>query len=132
MLFDGARLPFRDETFAATLLLFSLHYADDPHALLLELRRVSRSCIVLHTTAATASSRSRLRRVEFLEGYLAFIFAQSLRLIPPTRFVPLRPRRHDTRAELDACIERAGLVVQARRSYARAVPGLSFELRSLV
>lgn len=129
--FDGVRLPFRDETFAATLLLFSLHYAEDPCALLRELRRVSRSCIVLHTTAATVADRWRLRFTEHLEGSLAFSLAQSLRLVPSTGFFPLRPRRYFTRAELDACIGRAGLVVHARESHPRMLPGLTFELRSL-
>jgi len=45
--FDGERLPFADDSFAAVLLVDVLHHADDPAALLAEAARVSRGSIVL-------------------------------------------------------------------------------------
>lgn len=47
MAYDGARLPFADESFDLVLLIDVLHHADDPAALLREAMRVSRGRVLI-------------------------------------------------------------------------------------
>jgi SAM-dependent methyltransferase len=44
--YDGYRMPFRDNQFSTSLLLFVLHHASDPIKLLVEAMRVSRRLLV--------------------------------------------------------------------------------------
>lgn len=46
-LYDGSRLPFPDQSFDVSLLVFVLHHAADPAALLRETSRVTRSAILV-------------------------------------------------------------------------------------
>jgi ubiquinone/menaquinone biosynthesis C-methylase UbiE len=46
-LFDGRRLPFADDSFDVVLLVFVLHHAEDPRAVLMEARRVSRRQVIV-------------------------------------------------------------------------------------
>lgn len=46
ILYDGERMPFRNDQFDTSLILFVLHHTFDPAKLLLEARRVSRRVIV--------------------------------------------------------------------------------------
>ena len=48
--YDGERLPYPSETFDAALLIFVLHHADKPEALLRETLRVSRRAAILEST----------------------------------------------------------------------------------
>lgn len=45
--FDGRTLPFADGAFGAVMAVDVVHHADDPAALLAEMMRVSRGCVVL-------------------------------------------------------------------------------------
>lgn len=45
--FDGWRLPFADNSFDVTLLVFVLHHADDPGVLLREASRVARRAVMV-------------------------------------------------------------------------------------
>lgn len=45
--FDGRRIPFDDDSFDVVMFVDVLHHTDDPEALLLEARRVSRKAIVI-------------------------------------------------------------------------------------
>jgi SAM-dependent methyltransferase len=47
MLYDGMTLPFDDKSFDVSLLIFVLHHAVAPHALLREAIRVTRSTILI-------------------------------------------------------------------------------------
>lgn len=58
VLYDGHRLPFDDGAFDTTLLLFVLHHAADPDAVLREARRVTRGrVVVLESIAETPWDR---------------------------------------------------------------------------
>jgi SAM-dependent methyltransferase len=46
-IFDGRRLPFPDDSFDVALLVFVLHHAEDPRAVLMEARRVSRRQVIV-------------------------------------------------------------------------------------
>ena len=47
VLFDGGRIPYGDQSFETVLCTFVLHHADDPLALILEMKRVGRRVVVL-------------------------------------------------------------------------------------
>jgi SAM-dependent methyltransferase len=46
-IYDGHRLPFKDNQFDTSLILFVLHHTPDPAEILVEARRVSRKIIVM-------------------------------------------------------------------------------------
>jgi SAM-dependent methyltransferase len=46
LLYDGLHIPFPDESFDVVLLIFALHHADDPAAVLREARRVCRRHVI--------------------------------------------------------------------------------------
>ncbi|MBI5760080.1 MAG: methyltransferase domain-containing protein [Planctomycetales bacterium] len=111
-LFDGHRLPFGDGEFAASLLLFVLHYPDDPLQLMREAGRVTAGrVLVLQSTYRGGVGLALLKFREFWLGRFAF------RLARITRFIgrvpcPLRPRRFWTREELIELGRRAQLTLR--------------------
>ncbi len=46
-LYDGYRMPFKDDQFETSLILFVLHHTPDPKEVLAEARRISRKILVL-------------------------------------------------------------------------------------
>src|ERR1044071_5905573 len=56
-LYDGRTLPYADGSFDAALLLFVLHHAEDPAALLRETMRVCRRIIVFEDVIANERDR---------------------------------------------------------------------------
>jgi ubiquinone/menaquinone biosynthesis C-methylase UbiE len=66
-LYDGRTLPFPDGSFDVGLLLFVLHHADDPGALLREAMRVCRRrLIVFEDENTTARDRRAFRRTHWV------------------------------------------------------------------
>ena len=110
-LFDGRNLPFGDGAFAASIMMFVLHYCDDPSALLREATRVTAGPIlVIQSTYRGRLGLSFLRVRDFFLGRFAFVVARCLRFIGTTR-CPLEPRRFYTRERLRDLIERCDLKV---------------------
>jgi SAM-dependent methyltransferase len=60
-LFDGQTLPFADGAFDVGLLLFVLHHADEPGALLSEAKRVCRRLIAFEDDTASWWNRATFR-----------------------------------------------------------------------
>ena len=52
-IYDGQRLPFKDKGFDAALLIFVLHHAEDPQAVLAEAKRVVRDKIIVYEDIIT-------------------------------------------------------------------------------
>lgn len=110
--FDGRRLPFAADRFSAAMLLYVLHYAADPVALLAEVRRVCRGPILLlQSTYRGPLSRGALALRELAMGRAALAAARAARLLPSAGDAALRPRRAFTRAQVTQVAARAGLSV---------------------
>jgi SAM-dependent methyltransferase len=65
-LYDGRTLPFADASFDVGLLLFVLHHAEDPGALLGEAARVCRRVIAFEDINATWWDRKAFRRSHWI------------------------------------------------------------------
>jgi SAM-dependent methyltransferase len=61
-LYDGTRLPFADNQFDISTLVFALHHAPDPRSLLLEATRVTRSALLIVEDSPRNSLERRLWR----------------------------------------------------------------------
>ncbi len=106
--YDGRRLPYASGTFDAAVLIFVLHHAERPEALLRETLRVSRRVAILESTYAWKWELALLRRLDRL--------ANRLRSEGPAREQegPLHFRTH---AEWLTCFEEAGVrIVHAQRT----------------
>src|SRR5689334_890680 len=58
LLYDGQHIPYADETFDVSILIYILHYLDDPASFLREVKRVTRKrIIVVQTTCRGATGR---------------------------------------------------------------------------
>jgi ubiquinone/menaquinone biosynthesis C-methylase UbiE len=65
-LYDGKKLPFADQAFDVSLLVFVLHHAADPAALLSEAVRVARSAVlVVEDTPMNAAERTLWRAWDY-------------------------------------------------------------------
>ncbi len=117
VLFDGSTLPFPDGAFAATLLLFALHYVVDPVGILRELGRVTNGrVLVLQSTYSDRTGNWLLRLREFVTGRVAFTAAKASGLIQ-TPHCSLYPQQFFTRPELVAVMQQSGLRVQSVHRY---------------
>ncbi len=54
-MFDGTRLPFKDDSFDVSLVIFVLHHAQDPRAVLAEARRVTRRHVIVFEDVNTTT-----------------------------------------------------------------------------
>jgi ubiquinone/menaquinone biosynthesis C-methylase UbiE len=119
------RLPFDDDSFAATLLLYMLAYPRDPAAVLTEAARVTRPgapVIVVQTLSANAFGRAWHRGREFTWTFVAFHVARMIGYVAREARFTMSTRRFYSIAGFEREIERSGLRVRASR--ARAVlPG---------
>lgn len=112
--FDGLRLPFEDRSVDHVLLLYVLHYADEPAALLRECARVARrSVLVVQSTHEGIVGEAALRLNELLWGPVAWGLARVAGWIPPGRF-SLGSRRFYDEARLLGIFTEAGLTVEGR------------------
>jgi SAM-dependent methyltransferase len=114
-LFDGRHLPFEDRQFDTVTLIYVLHYARDPVALLREAQRVCRSgVIVIQTVCEGSMGASSHCANEFLSR-LGFHAARALHAIPPVG-CPLGSARHLSRVELLEMARQAGLAPRELRT----------------
>jgi SAM-dependent methyltransferase len=82
VLFDGQTLPFGDQGFDGALLLFVLHYCDDPLALLREARRVTGGpLVVLQSTYDGLLAGAILRLYDFAWGPIGFALARMVGMV---------------------------------------------------
>jgi SAM-dependent methyltransferase len=108
ILFDGAQLPFADDTFACSYMLFVLHYAQEPVRLLREARRITRGpVLVLQSVYRGCSGLVALRANDVVWGPLAFGLARASGLIDPVS-CPLRAQQYFTRVLMGDIFEQAG------------------------
>jgi ubiquinone/menaquinone biosynthesis C-methylase UbiE len=56
-LYDGQRLPFKDNQFDTSLILFVLHHTPDPREVLTEAKRVSRKILVMEDIVTSAAHK---------------------------------------------------------------------------
>jgi SAM-dependent methyltransferase len=101
-------LPFSDRAFSCTLLLFVLHYLEDPVSVLRNLRRITTDrLIVIQSTYHGFAGRLLLGLREAIQGRGAMRAAQTFGLL---RACPcsLVPRRFYDRDNLRALFARAG------------------------
>ena len=57
-LYDGDRMPFRDNQFDTSLILFVLHHTPDPARVLAEAKRVSKKIIILEDIVTSPAHKS--------------------------------------------------------------------------
>lgn len=57
-LYDGYRMPFKDNQFDMSLILFVLHHTPDPVQVLVEVKRVSRKILILEDIVASSIHKS--------------------------------------------------------------------------
>jgi ubiquinone/menaquinone biosynthesis C-methylase UbiE len=99
-LYDGRTLPFADGAFDVGLLIFVLHHAEDPAALLCEVKRVcSRRVIAIEDSTASWWDRAKFRRTHRLYDRLLGI---------------AYPRHEWLRERWSALGQRAGLIERWR------------------
>lgn len=73
VIYDGTRMPFRDDQFEIALVLFVLHHISEPMELLLEARRVSRRMLIIEDVYTTCLHRYL---TSFLDSLLNLEFAR--------------------------------------------------------
>jgi SAM-dependent methyltransferase len=56
-IYDGLRMPFKDNQFDTSLILFVLHHTSDPTELLLEAKRVSKKILVFEDIVTSAAHK---------------------------------------------------------------------------
>lgn len=101
LLFDGEHLPFPDDAVKCALMLFVLHYPEDPVALLREAHRVvTERMIVLQSTYSGPGALAVLRCRDALQGRLVFQVARCVGLIGNCE-CSLVPRRFFDRERLE-------------------------------
>ena len=112
---DGV-LPFEEGTFSAALLVFMLHYPDDPAGLLAEAARVTRGPIILVQSLYSGRlGYAWLRVREFLWTTVAFHVSRLIGYVPPEAEFTMHARRFYTAPGLRRDLAAAGLRVRSRR-----------------
>lgn len=112
---DGI-LPFEDRTFSAALLLFMLHYPDDPAGVLAEAARVTRGPIILVQTLYSGRfGYTWLRVREYSWTTVAFHVSKFLGYISPAAVFTMRARRFYTAPDLRRDLAAAGLRIRSQQ-----------------
>ncbi len=128
VLIHDARLPFADGAFPAALLLFILHYPQDPGALVREALRVaSHKLIVVQSTWVHRPARAVLQAREWIQGRGAFTLAKAVRFVKNVE-CPMRPIRYFDREMLDELLTQPGWVVTRPEGARVPLAGLSRDL----
>lgn len=111
-LFNGHCLKFGDGEFASSLLLFVLHYPNDPLQLLREIRRVTTGrVLILQSTYRGRVGLAILKLREFVLGRFAFRLARVTQFIDAVP-CPLKPQRYWTREDVIELGNRAALTLR--------------------
>ena len=112
---DGV-LPFADGTFTAALLVFMLHYPNDPAALLAEAARVTRGpIVVVQSLHAGRFGYVWLRVREYFWTTVAFHISRRIGYVPAQAEFTMRARRFYTDHDLRHDASAAGLRIRERR-----------------
>jgi SAM-dependent methyltransferase len=115
LIVDGI-LPFEQQTFSATLLLFMLAYPRDPAALLAEVARVTQGPLILvQSLYSNRLGYAWLRCREFTWTFLAFHVSKLLGYVPPEAKFAMHTRRFYTEPQLRRDVTAAGLRIRSRR-----------------
>jgi ubiquinone/menaquinone biosynthesis C-methylase UbiE len=112
---DGV-LPFEQGTFPAALLVFMLHYPNDPAGLLTEVARVTRGRVIL--VQSLHSSRfgyAWLRAREFVWTFVAFHVSKFIGYVPREAKFTMSARRFYTATDLQRDVVAAGLRIRSQR-----------------
>ena len=111
---DGT-LPFEDDAFAASLLVFMLAYPADPVALLAEARRVTRGPVILvQTLYGNRLGYLWHRGREFVWTIVAFHVSRLIGYVPRDARFSMHTRRFYTDGALRGDIAAAGLHIRSR------------------
>ena len=70
-LYDGDRMPFKDDQFDTSLLLFVLHHSPEPEKLLTEVKRVSKKVLILEDIITSPTHK---HLTAFMDGLLNLEF----------------------------------------------------------
>lgn len=128
LIFDGKKLPYSDDRFSCSMLLFVLQYVPNPSELLDEVKRISNSrVIILQTVYRNPFGCGLLWFQELFTGRLSFQLARIFRCIPAVNCM-LSPRTLYSRAELKSLVESSGLEVVSVESISKPSLFLSHEL----
>jgi SAM-dependent methyltransferase len=112
---DGV-LPFEAGTFSAALLVFMLHYPNDPAAILAEVARVTRGPIILVQSLHSGRlGYAWLRVREFLWTTVAFHVSKLLGYVSPDAAFSMDARRFYTAQALRRDVVAAGLRIRVQR-----------------
>jgi ubiquinone/menaquinone biosynthesis C-methylase UbiE len=114
LIVDGV-LPFDDGTFKAALLVFMLHYPNDPRGLLEEVARVTRGPVIL--VQSLHSSRfgyTWLRAREFIWTFVAFHVSKVIGYVSPDAKFTMNARRFYTATTLLRDVVAAGLRIRSQ------------------
>ena len=65
-LYDGYRMPFKDDQFDTSLILFVLHHTPDPIKVLAEVKRVSRKILILEDIVTSPAHKSMTAALDSL------------------------------------------------------------------
>lgn len=131
VLFDGVRLPFPPQTFACTLLIFVLHYVDQPLSLLQEIQRVTSGPVLLLQTTYTGKAGALIAQsYDYLWGPVAFTVARAVGLVTAQQHA-LQASQFYTRQRLWALVTQAGFVPQLLTSFPWPGVPVRYDLVSL-
>jgi SAM-dependent methyltransferase len=115
VMIGDAVLPFRDETFTASVLFFMLAYPKNPAGVLVEAARVTRGPIILVQSVYSGRLGYAWHRGrEFLWTVIAFHIAKLIGYIPLNAKFTMQTRRYYTAPELRHEVTTARLRLRAR------------------
>ena len=85
-LYDGKNIPFADNSFDSSLLLFVLHHCKDPLAVLKEAIRVSKNRIIIHEDTYTSSFGRILAGINDFTSNSPFFITNPMKMNMPYNY----------------------------------------------